>query len=607
MKQKPQNHYKIAICFSLLVLLALPQPPRQSLAPNKAPQIVETEKSTPQTVTTENTNEQISKNSSSSHLTSSEAQSTGSSLPDPLPVSAITSSFVREYVLGDMIYGDGFSGEPLRTYRTQLAPNDPGSGQWWEAALQLPQAWDISTGYDSTLLAIIDTGFALEHEEFQGRWHTNVAEQGTTTQQQPSKLNCSDRGLSLNQACNLIDENFDGIVDNETGPTSVENPSQLNCTDQSLALDKSCNLIDDDSNGLTDDWRGWDFINYDRSVQSGDVNPLGSDTRHASYVTGVAAANGDNGKGIAGVNWQTKILPLQAIDDNGYGNSLSVARAIRYAVNQGADVISMSLGGSSPDAFLRQTIREAISAGVIVVAASGNDGCNCMLFPANYPEVVAVGALSSNNLPASFSSYGSNLDILAPGTGMYVPSWSATNGTSLYAGGIAGTSLATPLVSAGLATLKGLHPNATPTELLAMMSEVTNRLMLDNANHSPSLGFGAANLNAAYTRATTPMINAQINLFAHIHHGAHLSPASPKETKNIGVYQCAIGTTAVYRLVNGSSVFYSVSLSEIARAQSSGYSATFVTYMCVLQAHDNIEIIRRINFFSEFENRFVKE
>src|SRR5690606_25156978 len=110
-----------------------------------------------------------------------------------------------------------------------------------------------------------------------------------------------------------------------------------------------------------------------------------------------------------------------------------------------ADVISLSLGSELSDEYLQEAILDAISVGSIVVAASGNDGCDCVSYPANYEEVVAVGASNSSNNPYSFSNYGSNLDVLAPGAGFYTARWTAGNQTSGYASDIAGTSLATPV------------------------------------------------------------------------------------------------------------------------------------------------------------------
>lgn len=520
----------------------------------------------------------------------------------------VISPYIQEYVLGNFIWGaDGQTKYPIREYKTSLIPNDPGSGQWWESSLNLSQAWDLGIGSSDTLLAIIDTGFALDHEEFVGRWHTNTDELGATSNEAASQFNCSDQNLALDKSCNLIDDDFDGIVDNESGTTTTENTSLLNCSDQSRTLDKSCNMIDDDSNGFIDDWRGWDFVNYDRSVLPGETNSNGSGTRHGTYVAGAAAATGNNGTGIAGVNWQTKILPVQALSDDGSGTTVSVARAIRYAVDQGADVISMSLGSAYPDDFLRHTITEAIAAGVIVVAAAGNDGCNCISYPANYEEVVAVGALDSSNARAYFSSYGTNLDVMAPGTGLYTTSWSPTNQTNAYASNIAGTSLATPLVSGALTTLKDHQPHASQAELVALLLENTDRLsMPQTTNRSNTLGFGTTDLFSAAHRALTPISHDSIISLSDIRHGQTLSSTNLEKSNDLDVYVCDFGSTAVNRLEKAGKIFYSSSLSEIGLAKANGYSAHFLGYFCSIMPHDTIDSTRLLNVFLEFDNMLIK-
>lgn len=495
----------------------------------------------------------------------------------------------------------GGSVYPLRTYTTATLPNDPESGQWWESAINAPAAWDISTGESETILAIIDTGFALQHEEFAGRWHVNQGEVGLTTVEQASRVNCTDQSLALNESCNLIDDNFDGIVDNESGSTIYENDSQLNCTDQLVALDKSCNLIDDDNNGLADDVTGWDYINYDRSVQAGETNPNGPGTRHGSYVTAVAAGNTNNGVGIAGVNWNTTILPIQAIDDDGYGNSISVARAVNYAVAQGADVISMSLGGAFPDSYLRLSLQNAIAQGVVIAAASGNDGCDCISYPANYPEIIAVGALDYGLNRANFSSYGENLDITAPGVGMYTATWSTTNGVNAYASGIAGTSLATPLVGGALATLKSQQPSATPLQLTAALLESTDQSVLGPIDsHSKTYGFGRLDIGAASKRLDESFRPTLSYTFSG------LTTDTSADTENI--YQCINGIrggNGIYTLKRSTTIL-SASLTNVYELQSTGYSSELLAYACVLQPHDSPLEKRSINTASELLDLFIK-
>ncbi len=216
-------------------------------------------------------------------------------------------------------------------------------------------------------------------------------ETGPTTSEAASDLNCTGRGLPISKACNNIDDDQDGINDNETGATTVENPSFLNCSARGLSLNKNCNRIDDDANGFIDDSNGWDFDSGDPSVQAGERDPASASAFHGTSTAGTAAATANNGKGIAGVSWGAKILPLQALGDTGNGNTLSVARAVRYAADQGVNVINLSLGNSQEDSYLRSAIQYAIGKGAVVVASAGNDGCDCVIYPARYKEVVAVG------------------------------------------------------------------------------------------------------------------------------------------------------------------------------------------------------------------------
>jgi hypothetical protein len=483
---------------------------------------------------------------------------------------------------------------PLRQYTTASIPNDPQANQSWVASANLSSAWDIPRGNAPTLLAIIDTGFALKHQEFNGRWYTNPGEVGPTTVEAPSRLNCTDRHLPLNKSCNLIDDNGDGIIDNESGPTNYQKPSQLNCTDRHLPLNKSCNLIDNDGNGLVNDVHGYDFADNNSSVQTGEVNPYGAGTHHGSYTTGVAAATGNNGVGIAGVDWGTTILPIQALDDNGSGNTAGVANAINYAVARHANVISLSLGSSSDDPLVHKAIDSAIAAGIAVVAAAGNDGCDCMLYPANYPEVISVGAADANGNPASFSSYGSNLKLLAPGVNLYTTDWQPGNQTSAYASGISGTSLATPIVAGLLTRLLSQQPSATPAQLMAALLENTNRSGLPiSTPRSNNYGFGLIDAGKATGRMTTSYAPQQIYTFGGLRNGSEVSGGL--------AYQCDTGATEVYQL-SGATQGFTRSILEKNTAQTQGGTASLFTYGCLTQPQDQPLLVRSINLNTEFLN-----
>lgn len=495
---------------------------------------------------------------------------------------------------------------PIRDYEPLMTPNDPAASQAWVASSKLNQAWDVASGSNPTLLAVIDTGVALAHQEFTNRWFSNSGEQGATGQEGISALNCTARGLPVSASCNLVDDDADGIVDEETGPASRENPSRLNCTDQAKPLDKSCNRVDDDLNDYTDDVTGWDFADMDNSVQAGELNPTGSGTTHGTRVAGLAAATGNNGVGIAGVDWQTKILPIQALSDDAQGDTYGVGRAILYAASMRADVINLSLGSVLPDEYVREAIRVATQKGSLVVAAAGNDGCNCMVYPANYPEVLTVGALDGTN-PASFSSYGNNLDIMAPGTGIISSSWSAGNPTTAYTSGNAGTSFSAPIISGLMTRLLSQQPTATPLQLIAALTENSDRTGLDSTvSRSNNLGYGKLDAQTATNRMHTARSETQFYRFSNVSLGAALNPVSPLEiSQDYQAIYCGTdkpGTTPIYELTKAGSQVFTISPTEAWTAQGDGYSTTPFFNACLSQPHDSISILRDINLNKEFRN-----
>ena len=494
---------------------------------------------------------------------------------------------------------------PLRTYKMLLTPNDPSASQWWVAPSGASSAWDIPAGSYQTVLAVIDSGFALNHEEFTNRWALNSGEQGAASAEAVSRLNCTGRNLPIDYSCNLVDDNVDGIVDNESGPAPYENPSQLNCTAQGLSLTKSCNLLDDDGNGYSDDVLGWDMINHDSSVQSGQLSPTGSATSHGTMVAGMAAATGNNGVGIAGVNWQTKILPIQALDDDGYGNTKSVGDAIFYAVERGVDVINISLGTEYHDEYVRDAVEAATAAGITVVASSGNDGCECIVYPARYPEVVAVGALDSSNGRATFSSWGAALDITAPGANLTLPSWSSTSPTNRYSSGVAGTSFSSPWTAGALALMKSHQPDAKPLHLIAALRETASRASFSAGQiQNGYLGYGKADLSVLRTRMTAPKNFEYVYAFSPIASGGYVGGQSYEASGPYSIQDCGVSQASmpVYELKNASSSFFSISEVETRRAMLTGYNGSLFAHSCMRQPHDTVGSVRIIDLFREFRN-----
>ncbi len=185
---------------------------------------------------------------------------------------------------------------------------------------------------------------------------------------------------------------------------------------------------------------GWDFVT-DQEGGHGDQNG------HGTHVAGIVAAAAGNAVGGSGLAPGAKLLPVRALDAAGAGYWSDIASGIIYAVNQGAGVINLSLGGHSDDPNLKAAVDYATSNGRTVVAAVGNDGSGALTYPAAYPGVIGVAASTQSDGIASFSNYGPAVDVAAPGVGIL----------STVPGGYAsmsGTSMAAPFVSASAALVR---------------------------------------------------------------------------------------------------------------------------------------------------------
>lgn len=393
---------------------------------------------------------------------------TDSSQPTPLPSNGSLPSSSR----GTASDAENFDKAPKQseikrsvssetTYRALMTPNDPFlSATWAFQNLNAEAAWNQTTGSPVTV-AVIDSGFALLHEDLVNAWAINSGEQGTTT---------------TTDAC-------------WTGAPT----------------EKQSNNCDDDQNGYVDDWRGWNFVLVDNDPQAGRVDADGQAVAHGTQVAGLVGAESNNGFGTASLNWQTKLMPLQALDDDGSGYTSDIAAAIYYAVDNGADIINLSLGSLSYDPFVEQATDYAYENDVVVVAAAGNcgtgleSGCDpgrpgAMSYPALNPHVISVGALTSTDERAGFSSFGPNLDVMAPGSGQLVsPMWLASNPTSAYAGTLYGTSFSAPLVSSLASLLRSERPNSSADDIIGVIAGTArkvpafgSRFYLDQYGHGAS-------------------------------------------------------------------------------------------------------------------------
>lgn len=188
---------------------------------------------------------------------------------------------------------------------------------------------------------------------------------------------------------------------------------------------------------------GYDFVNGDTLADD--------DHWHGTHVAGIAAASTNNSVGVAGVSWGARIMPLKVLDQYGSGSTFDVAEAVRYAADNGAKVINMSLGASGSQwpcgwTHVEEAFNYAVSRGVLLVVAAGNDSKEGVSCPGAYDQVMAVGSTDSSDMRSYFSNYGPRLDIAAPGSSIYS---TLPGGSYAYS---SGTSMAAPHV-AGLAAL----------------------------------------------------------------------------------------------------------------------------------------------------------
>ncbi|MCB1070697.1 MAG: S8 family serine peptidase [Kiritimatiellae bacterium] len=219
--------------------------------------------------------------------------------------------------------------------------------------------------------------------------------------------------------------------------------------------------IDNDGNGLVDDIRGWDFANDDNDPMDGDG--------HGTHCSGTIGGVGNNGAGVAGVNWVVRLMALKFLSDDGFGSTSDATDAITYGTAMGVDLTSNSWGGGGYSDTLRLAIAEAYSNGIPFIAAAGNaasDNDQTENYPSNYEveNIVAVAAYDRNGNLASFSSYGATtVDVGAPGVDIY--SSVAGGGYENYSG----TSMATPHVAGLVAMMLGVNPGLTPEDVLSFL------------------------------------------------------------------------------------------------------------------------------------------
>jgi len=222
---------------------------------------------------------------------------------------------------------------------------------------------------------------------------------------------------------------------------------------------------------------------------------------HGTHVAGIAAAITNNGIGVAGLGCNSTIMNVKVLDDSGMGTYSWIASGIIWAADNGAELINMSLGGSSGSSALKDAVDYAWSKGVVVVAAAGNDGSTTPSYPAYYANCIAVAATDASDAMAYFSTYGKWVDVAAPGLSIY--STLRNNGYGYKSG----TSMAAPHV-AGLAALVFTTVSDVNGDG-KLNDEVRSRVEITCDDIGVS-GIGHGRINAARAVGNVPVLSGSI-------------------------------------------------------------------------------------------------
>ena len=229
---------------------------------------------------------------------------------------------------------------------------------------------------------------------------------------------------------------------------------------------ETLNGIDDDNNGYIDDINGWDFANNDDDPTD--------DHGHGTNVTGIIGANSNNNLGYSGIDWNCKLMIGKILDENNSGYYSWWTDAIYYAVDNGAKVINMSVGGSGFSSSMKDAIDYAYNNGVTVVACMMNENNNTTFYPAGYQNTIAVGATNPNDersapffwSTTSGSNYGNHIDVVAPGNYIYGLNYQSDTNYNSYWGG---TSQAAPLVTGLSSLLLAQDADKTPDDIRSII------------------------------------------------------------------------------------------------------------------------------------------
>lgn len=375
-------------------------------------------------------------------------------------------SFDKAYPIEQFInemYGTGYFDlvEPLYVHHTLLTPNDPAIGsQYYINLVKANAAWDITQGSPSIVIGIVDTGGDLDHPDIQNNLYIDP------------------------------DDPTDGI--------------------------------DNDGDGYVDNNRGWDFSGADVALIGtpgfqGDNNPSvfsGNKFGHGTMVAGCASATTNDGVGISGIGFNTKLLFTKHYADNQPDNSTSYSsnlyEGVLYAALHGAKIINCSWGNSNASGIAQDIINYVtLDLGCLVVAAAGNSNSESPLYPAAYDNVLSVASSDENDLRSWFSNYGSTVDIIAPGSNIYTTNYDNGYRTD------SGTSLSAPIVAGAAALVWAHNPSFTPLQVAEQLRiSADESFYLNNSDFKDKLGKGRLDIARALT-VESPSVRAKNQLLVN--------------------------------------------------------------------------------------------
>ncbi|MEO1434431.1 MAG: S8 family serine peptidase [Bacteroidota bacterium] len=286
----------------------------------------------------------------------------------------------------------------------------------------------------------------------------------------------NDGSFTLSNAFNDADIDMDEAWDIEQGSSDIivavlDNGCRIEHPEFAGRIwvneDETASGSDSDNNGFDDDINGWDFA-YD------DNDPDDA-YGHGTNVTGILAATGNNGIGYAGVDWNCTIMPIKIINDDDFGFFTWWAEGIYYAVDNGAHVLNMSVGGYDFSSNLNSAVNYARNNGVLIVSSAGNDDTGNPIYPAGYTNAMAIASNDPDDDRTdpffwdvnSGSNFGNHIDMIAPGNYMYGLSYNSNFNYNTYWGG---TSQASPLVAGVAALLLAQDPSRSPEDLIQILT-----------------------------------------------------------------------------------------------------------------------------------------